>query len=296
MTDTHTNQESAGDSTPLGLQQRQQFANLVGEKAKNVIAALQKEVTADADAIETRLLARNGLSMSYDDLEREIRKLQRQLDEVDFDDDATWSNLKEQRDDLDETVESEQQLIRQRYEAEIQSVRSKMNQELHQATTGKSEREAVLTQQMEVREEELLKVLVPGVQEQIDTLRTQVPTARALSRSLRTEVEHTQQAIEQSRGRLVALVGDAAVRAKTNLLMATTMGEARKWLDSIPSVAEMIAIAENPEQGLKGMVERLTPEFRLSLPQPKSEDTTETDESEVEISRSNQAIEVQFVD
>lgn len=96
-----------------------------------------------------------------------------------------------------------------------------------------------------------------------------MPAVAKLERQLKPEIGKKAEAIAKSRSRLAFLVRDAVSAAKTALLSCDTPDEALKLVDRIPSVAEVIHIADDPQGGLSKLVERFAPSHPLAIAAPK---------------------------
>ncbi len=267
-------------STPLSASQRQQVIALIKTKESNVVVALEREVSANTDLLLRKALRERGYNYTSDDLAQERRELKSLKDQADVDEDPIVQELLMKIEDLDDKLRIEKESIRLSIRAQIDALEVEQRRLVREAEDHKSEKEVELNTEIENRTRELLDGSHPGMVDRLRELPDLIAEVRNLEREVDSEVHRQVRSIDQARSRLIHLVHDASASAQMNLLKVTTSEEAFKILEQIPTVAELIHIAEDPERGLNALVERLAPSHTLSLAAPKEEVEESTSTSE----------------
>src|SRR5690606_37093724 len=95
--------------TPLNATTRQQVMTLIKTKQSNVVNALQKEVSADEDAIMRKLLEEHGSNATFEEVRSELYRLERLARDAETDDDPVLTELEEKLSNLDSDVYEEKE-------------------------------------------------------------------------------------------------------------------------------------------------------------------------------------------
>jgi hypothetical protein len=259
---------------------RQQVIALIKQKEKNAVDALEREVSSDPDALMRKLLADKGIEKGSAELQNERYELRRLREEANIDDDPVLEDLHEKDQDIDTQIEAEIAVAQEAIDAQMNVLRSEFRMRKAAIEATREEREKVVKDAILEREKELLNNVQPGLAERMREIEDEMPKVKQLERQLRMEVNRLSRSIENSRSRLVHLVHDAAVKAQTDLLSSMTQEQAQQALNVIPTVAEMIHIAEDPEGGLNDLVSRLSPSHTLKLTGPTAETSSEESDPE----------------
>jgi len=251
---------------------RQPFIALLRTKESNALKALEAEVTSDESAIVMNMLSELGYASSSDELESELSSLRYQRRNIRvLEDDPMLNALKENADSIEEQVDGEIEVVRLEYDRQIEALKRERNVKVAELETSKEMRRADLDEQVSIREAELLTSEHPGLIERIQELTDLIPEVKLAERSVLAKAREKSRAIISARGRLVHLVRDASANAQAQLLQCTSTVDAVQILNAIPSVAEMIHIAENPDEGLPALVNRLRPTHSFLISAPKSD-------------------------
>lgn len=250
---------------------RKSIEGLIKAKGENAMKALAEEVDIDPDAIMLRLLNEKGFPMSSGELYSEIRSLRSDRNDVDFDGDGIIDALREELENLEAQIEAEKSHRRSTYNRKIEELKSELRVKLSEMDSKENDRELELKEQIEARENALVEKEHPGLISSLQALEAQLPEVKAAERELTSKVHQISATVSTNRGRLTHLVRDRVVDTISRLLTVSTTEEAYALLENIPTVAEMIAIAEDPERGLASLVDRLQPSHRLKLMAPPQE-------------------------
>lgn len=272
--------------TPLTPSMRSQVISLMKTKESNVVKALETEVSGDPRAIMTKLLKDKGFNVGYDDLRSEKSELEDLKDQAGLGDDQEILNLNEQRDELDSKIEAEKELVQDEIRSKIELLRTEQKRRIVGIESSQETRETEIRARIEEREAVLMSRIQPGVLDRLSEIEILLPKILRVQRDLSSEANRISKSITASRGRLISLVHDAAVRAQMELLSCTTSDQAYLKLDIIPTVAEVIHISEDPEAGLIGLIDRLAPSFSVKMISGPVSDETEVDAEEIEGSES----------
>lgn len=257
---------------PLTPSLRSQVVALIKTKETNVVNALMKEISAHPTAILERLLRERGFEHTVDKLREEFDDLDHIKDNSDIEEDPLIIELNQKIEDLDDEIRAEKERIRLEIRAKVDALHVEERNRVIEIDHSKEPRLDDLNAKIHDREKEVMNIDHPGLIDRMQEISDLLPALKKVENELTPEVGRRARAIDSSRARLIHLVHDASATAQTKLLQCTTMDEAHKVLENIPTVAEMINIAEDPEKGLMALVERLAPSHTLQLAPPRDEE------------------------
>jgi len=248
---------------------RKDIATLIEQKGQNVLKALTEEISVDTDVIMEAMLAQMGHPKNDEALRAEKDALEYKLRHVEFDDNDELTKLSEQSDAIEAEVESQVEQLKRAQRQELDRLREQQTMAITALRETAKTASAELTAHIEAIKRQVIEGEYPGLPTRLEEIKTEAPIVAKLERQLQPEIDKKAEAIAKSRSRLAFLVRDAVASAKAALLSCDTPEEALKLIDRIPSVAEVIHIADDPQGGLAKLVERFAPSHTLSIAAPK---------------------------
>lgn len=253
------------DQVVLTSTERQQFYRLITRRQETILRALGDELQGGSkeDVVLDRVRAEKGQLYAPDQISSLISSVDEQIAaEKEKHIGKERTRLKVQRAEILEKFEEKAKEMKDRHREEYRALISEKKNNI----------EKIRDELTKLEDEIANKYAAPLMQKKLE-YQAQLADAKQKEMEIKAEARYRSICIRQSRGRLEHTIRDASGRALEKLsLEAKTRGDAKRLLDSIPTVADAIKLTTSKE-GIEELFRRLDPNMPMpaQLPPPAPE-------------------------
>lgn len=247
-------------SPNLAVSERNKLEKRIHEKFKLVKQSIGSD-HVDEEQIKQQMLQQKGVNIPSIELKAQHVDLQRRRDElIEPHIQSARNHLTVRLQELDMQKREELQDAQNTFKQQMTELKTKLSATKNEIENRYEGERSDLQKGLEEVRQEQMEAHAGDMNKKLDVLKRQEVEVAEVEREVEHEARTRLSFIRRQAGRISQIIDDAENRALEELMFVESRQEAKKILDSVPTVAGILDLLDQGVEGLQTLIEMMNPE------------------------------------